>query len=71
MGKVFRPENAAKGRRGMIEEATRDLSPGVRDAAMRILESGMGAESEEQLRRLLGKDGASRLLRKVGKLQGK
>lgn len=69
MGKVFRPENVAKGRRRMMEEATRDLSPGVRDSVVRILESWRGVESEERLRRLLGKEGASRLLRKIGELQ--
>lgn len=69
MGKVFRSKDAARDRRRMMEEAMKDLSPGMRDAALRILELWRGVESEEQLRRLLGKKGASHLLRKIGELQ--
>ena len=54
MGKIFKSEDMLKGRRKMIEEATRDLSPGVRDAVVGILESWRGKESEEPLIKMLG-----------------
>lgn len=65
MGKVFRPEDLTRGRKRFIEEAVRDLSPGLREATARILESWTGKESEEKLARLLGEEEAKRLLRKI------
>lgn len=62
MGEVFRPEDVAKGRKKLIREAVRDLSPGVRDAAVEILESWEGVASEKKLVGLLGKREAKRLL---------
>ena len=69
MGEIFRPNDVAKGRRRMMEEATRDLTPGMRDAVMQILESWGGEESEDQLRRLLGKEDATRLLHRFRDLK--
>ena len=68
MGKVFKPEDTVKGRR-MIEEATKDLSPGLREAVVRVLESWRGVESERELRRLLSKEEVSILLHKIGRGQ--
>ena len=65
MGKVFRPEDVAKGRKRVIEEAVRDLSPGVREATARILDSWAGKESEEKLVRLLGEKEAKRLIKRI------
>ena len=65
MGKVFRPEDVAKGRKTIVEEATRDLSPGIREPVISILESWKGEKSKEQLIKLLGNEEATRLLRKV------
>lgn len=65
MGEVFRPEDVAKGRRRVIREAVRDLSPGVRDVAVEILESWEGVVSEKKLVDLLGKREAKRLLDKM------
>jgi len=65
MGEVFRPEDVAKGRKRLIREAVRDLSPGVRDAAVEILESWEGVASEKKLVSLLGNRGAERLLDKM------
>ena len=62
MGEVFRPEDVAKGRKRLIREAVRDLSPGVRDAAVEILESWEDEASEKKLVGLLGNRGAKRLL---------
>ena len=65
MGKVFRPEDMVKGRRRVVEEAVRDLSPGIREATVRILESWVGNESEERLVRLLGEEEAKRLIKRI------
>jgi len=62
MGEVFRPEDVAKGRKRLIREAVKDLSPGVRDAAVEILESWEDLVSEKKLTSLLGNRGAKRLL---------
>lgn len=65
MGKVFRPEDMAKGRKRVIEEAVRDLSPGIKEAIVKILESWVGKESEERLARLLGEEEAKRLIKRI------
>ena len=65
MGKVFRPEDMVKGRRRVVEEAVRDLSPEIREATVRILESWVGNESEEKLVKLLGEEEAKRLIKRI------
>lgn len=65
MGRVFKPADLTRGRKRLIDESFRDLSPGVRDAATRLLESWRGEESEEELIRLMGEDKARRLLGKI------
>ena len=65
MGKVFRPEDIAKGRKKVVEEAVRDLSPGIREATVKILESWVGKESEEKLVRLLGEEETKRLIKRI------
>ncbi len=65
MGKVFKPEDFLKGRRRTIEEATSDLTPALRESAIRILESWKDKESEEELTRLLGNRESKRLMEKV------
>ena len=64
MGKVFKPKDAIKQKK-MIDEAVRDLSPGVGEVAKEILESWKGEESEKRLVGLLGEDETRRILRKV------
>jgi len=61
MGEVFRPEDVVRGRRRMIRDMVRDLSPGVRNAVVEILESWEGATSEKKLVSLLGNKEAKRL----------
>jgi len=68
MGEIFRPEDVVRGRRRMIRDMVRDLSPGVRDAVVEILESWEGATSEKKLVGLLGKRGAERLLGRMNEL---
>ncbi|MGQ9469349.1 MAG: hypothetical protein ACUVTD_05930 [Nitrososphaerales archaeon] len=55
MGEVFRTKDILKGRRKLIEEALHDLSPGVKDAVISVLESWKGEESRKQLIKVLGK----------------
>ncbi|MCP8304161.1 MAG: hypothetical protein H3Z50_01610 [archaeon] len=55
MGEVFRPKDLLKGRRKLIEEALRDLSPGVRNSVIDILDSWRGEESKDSLIKILDK----------------
>jgi len=65
VGKIFRPEDVTRDRKRVVEEAVRDLSPGIREATARILESWVGKESEEKLLKLLGEGEAKRLIKKI------
>ncbi len=67
MGRVFKPEDIARGRKRVIEDAVRDLNPGIKEATVRILESGVDKESEERLVRLLGEEGAKHLIKRIKK----
>ena len=64
MGKVFKPKGLVK-RKNMIDEAVRDLSPGIGETAKEILESWKGEESEKKLVGLLGEEETRRILKKV------
>jgi hypothetical protein len=64
MGKVFKPKGVVK-RKNMIDEAVRDLSPGIGETAKEILDSWKGEESEKRLMRLLGEEKARQILKKV------
>ena len=68
MGKVFGPEDIARGRKKTVEEAVKDLSPGVREATIRILDTWAGKESETELGKLLGEEEAKRLIKKAKKI---
>lgn len=46
----------------MIGELAQDLDPASRDAVMEVYENWRGAESEEELNRILGKRLAKRFL---------
>lgn len=68
MGAVYRPKDLPSGRKRIIENAVRDLSPDVKDDIIKILDSwertgSMG--SEEELRKLLGQEKADRLFKKI------
>ena len=64
MGMVFRPEDAAKGRKRVIEETVRDLRPGIKEHTVRILESWTDKGSEKHLVTLLGEEKAKRLTKR-------
>lgn len=63
MGKALRIEDLVK-RKKLVQEALRDLSPSLREAAQRILDS-QSNDVEAQLVKLLGSEGAKRLLGRV------
>ena len=65
MGKVFRPEDVVK-KKKMIDEAVRDLSPGIEEQVKEILKSWKGDKSTRRLVRLLGEEETKRILKKVG-----
>jgi len=63
MGVTFRPEDLTKGRKRVLEQGLRDLSPGVRESVRRVLEAWEGKESEEKLAELMGRERARSLVR--------
>jgi len=62
MGVVYKPEDILKGRKGIIERGLRDVSPGVRDTVLKILEAWEGKPSEDKLTKLIGKEQTKRLI---------
>jgi hypothetical protein len=64
MGKEFRPQDVVK-RKKVIDEAVRDLSPGIGGVAKEILSSWNGNESEKKLTGLLGREQTQKILKKV------
>jgi hypothetical protein len=61
LGAEVNPSDIRKGRRKLIEELAKDLDPASREAVTRVYENWKGEESEEELKRILGK----RLSRKL------
>jgi hypothetical protein len=55
MGTEASPSDIRRGRRKVIDELARDLDPASREALASVLEKGRGEESEEELRRILGR----------------
>jgi hypothetical protein len=55
MGTEASPSDIRRGRRKVIEELAKDLDPASRETIARELEKPSGEESEEELRRILGK----------------
>lgn len=65
MGAVATPSDIRKGRKKVLAELARDLDPASREEVIRILETWREGESEEELRRLLGKKLSKRFLSKL------
>lgn len=63
MGITFRPEDLTRGRKRVLEQGLRDVSPGVRENVLRVLEAWEGKASEEKLAELVGRDKARRLVK--------
>jgi hypothetical protein len=55
MGTEVSPSDIRRGRRKTIDELARDLDPASREAVTNVSENLRGEESEEELRRILGK----------------
>ncbi len=68
MGTVATPSDIRKGRRKVLEELARDLDPASREAVIQILETWKEGESEEQLRRLLGKRLSKKVLARLNSI---
>ena len=54
MGAVFDPEDVARNRRTMFQNAMKDLRPETKDRIIKIFDSWKGRASEEELEELLG-----------------
>jgi len=63
LGAVVGPSDIGKKRKKMIEELTRDLDPASREAVTKVYENWKGEESEQELRRALGKRFTKKFLR--------
>ena len=59
MGTEVNPSDIRKGRRRVIEELAKDLDPATREAIIRVYDNWKGKESEEELKRILGRRGRS------------
>ena len=55
MGTEASPSDIRRGRKKVIEEVARDLDPASREAVTNLSENLRGDESEEELRRILGR----------------
>ena len=65
MGAVFRSKEIPSGRRKMVEEAIKDLSPDIKDNVLKVLDSWEGVRSQEKLKVILGQDKAQAYSRKL------
>ena len=65
MGAVYRPKDLPTGRRKIIEDAIRDLSPDTKDGIIKIISSWEATKSEEKLKEILGQEKAIHLLKKM------
>jgi len=62
MGIVYKPEDILRGRKGIIERGLQDVSPGMRDTVLKILEAWEGKPSEDKLAKLIGEEQTKRLI---------
>ncbi|MGQ9597383.1 MAG: hypothetical protein ACUVUS_08500 [Thermoproteota archaeon] len=64
MGVVRRPGDVIDKRR-RIEVAVRDLSPGVRELVLSIVNSWSGKKSFEELKKAIGEERANRIVKEL------
>jgi hypothetical protein len=55
MGAEASPSDVRRGRRRIVEELAKDLDPATREAVKNLYENWKGEESEEELKRILGR----------------
>jgi len=65
MGAVFRSKEFPSGRRKMVEESLKDLSPDIKDNVLKVLDSWEGVRSQEKLKVILGQDKAESLFKEI------
>jgi len=65
LGAEVNPSDIRKGKRKLVEELAKDLDPATRDAVTRVYENWKGEESEEELKRVLGKRLSRKLIREA------
>ncbi len=65
MGAVFRSKEFPSGRRKLVEESIKDLSPDIKDNVLKVLDSWEGVRSQEKLKVILGQDKAESLFKKI------
>ena len=65
MGAEVNPSDIRKGKRKLVEELAKDLDPATRDAVTRVYENWKGEESEEELKRVLGKRLSRKFIREA------
>ena len=65
MGAEVNPSDIRKGKRKLIEELAKDLDPASRDAVIRVYENWKGEESQEELKRILGRRLSRKLIREA------
>ncbi len=70
LGITYRPEDLTRGRKRVLEQGLRDLSPGVRESVRRVLEAWEGKESEDKLVELVGRDRARCLVKDLRPARG-
>lgn len=61
MGYVYRPKDLLRGRKRMLEQGLRDITPGAREDVLRLLQDWRGNSSMERLIELMGEEKAKKL----------
>ncbi|MDP9288488.1 MAG: hypothetical protein M3P08_09835 [Thermoproteota archaeon] len=62
---MFRSKEFPSGRRKLVEESIKDLSPDIKDNVLKVLDSWEGVRSQEKLKVILGQDKAESLFKKI------
>jgi hypothetical protein len=61
LGYVYRPKDLLRGRKRMLEQGLRDITPGAREDVLRLLQDWRGNSSMERLIELMGEEKAKKL----------
>jgi len=61
LGYVYRPKDLLRGRKRMLEQGLRDITPGAREEVLRIVQSWEGDSSMNRLIELVGEEKAKKL----------
>ena len=61
LGYVYRPKDLLRGRKRLLEEGLRDITPGVREEVFRVVQDWRGGSSMDRLIELLGEEKAKKL----------